>query len=78
MLDLLFFIASFPLTAYAVPAFGNLFSYDSPIVMLIALLLFMLVKSISAKEPSQKDAAINRRSFIWKIDRLCFGAYLIH
>ena len=45
--------------------------YDSPITVVHSALLFILSKQISTSK-------LSKDSIIWKIDRLCFGVYLIH
>lgn len=43
-------------------------SYQSPIIALIAALIFLFIK----------ETKINSNQYIWKIDRMCFGVYLVH
>ena len=45
-------------------------SYSSPLIAAMCMLLFVLVKDIYISE-KYRDA-------LWSIDRLCFGAYLVH
>ncbi len=47
---------------------GILLGYNSPLIAVIAALIFLLLKGCSIKN-------INH---LWKLDRLCFGVYLIH
>ena len=44
-------------------------SYNSPIIVLIAFGMFSLFVNLDFK---------NEKKCVWKIDRLCFGVYLIH
>ncbi len=46
----------------------DLLSYNSPIISAIAMLLFCFTKGFTCHDIKK----------IWKIDRLCFGVYLIH
>lgn len=64
---------SFYLTRYVAPELGNLFSYDSPIVVIIATTLFLSTKGLSIESLPSITA-----DTIWKVDRLCFGTYLVH
>ena len=43
-------------------------SYDSPVIGVLAAVVFLMFVS---KEWSEKF-------WLWRVDRLCFGAYLIH
>ena len=55
--------------AYQNPVLDNLWlGYNSPVVALMAMSVFMIFKNI--------DFAESKR--LWKIDRLCFCVYLIH
>ena len=44
-------------------------AYDSPIIAIMALSLYSLLVMNFEREVSQTE---------WRIDRLCFGVYLIH
>ncbi|MCD8314790.1 MAG: acyltransferase family protein [Firmicutes bacterium] len=52
---------------------GVLASYDSPFTALLAALIFMVFKNINQDGITESKAAL-----LWKIDRLCFGVYLVH
>lgn len=43
--------------------------YNSPVILLLAVSIYSIVLSYSVKMTSDK---------IWKLDRLCFGVYIIH
>ena len=48
---------------------GNKYlSYNSPVIAGISVCIFLLLRGIK----------INVSEYMWKIDRLCFGVYLIH
>lgn len=49
---------------------GDYLGYDSPIICLVGIFAFLLFKGVD----------INRahKEWIWNVDRLCFGVYLIH
>lgn len=47
---------------------GIIMSYDSPIAVLLTVGVFMLFNKINHQSTAR----------LWKIDRLCFGVYLIH
>ncbi len=51
----------------------KLYSYNSPLIAIYSIALFYLFQSIQFKINNEKVI-----SFIWKLDRLCFGAYIIH
>lgn len=48
-------------------------SYDSPLTAVLAALIFVAFKNVDQDGITESKAAI-----IWKIDRLCFGVYLVH
>ena len=48
-------------------------SYDSPIIALYSVAIYYLSQNLKVSELSEKHISV-----IWKIDRLCFGVYLIH
>lgn len=43
-------------------------SYDSPVIGVLAAVVFLMFVSKEWRE----------KSWLWRVDRLCFGAYLIH
>ncbi len=44
----------------------KLFTYNSPIIVILSVMIFSTLRGIQI------------RKSIWKVDRLCFGVYLIH
>lgn len=51
---------------------GNLnvvMSYNSPVAVVLSASIFVLVINSNIYQPSER---------LWKLDRLCFGTYLIH
>lgn len=53
---------------YHYPECKNLLSYDSPIIASLAITVFVLFIGLTT----------TKVEFVWNIDRLCFGVYLIH
>ena len=53
---------------FILPKGSRYFGYDSFLVAVIAALVFVLVKDVHVKNVDR----------LWKIERLCFGVYLIH
>lgn len=49
---------------------GDYLGYDSPIICLAGIFSFLLFKGTDIKNV--------RKEWIWNVDRLCFGVYLIH
>lgn len=49
---------------------GAVRSYSSPIIALIACIMYLLFKGISFSDETG--------SRLWKLDRICFGAYIVH
>ncbi len=54
---------------YNMPRWG-LVGYSSPLIALMSTILFLLFKGVTIKE--------KHSGMMWKLDRLCFGVYLIH
>lgn len=52
---------------------GILAAYDSPLIAFFAVLIFMAFKNINQGGITESKAAL-----LWKIDRLCFGVYIVH
>lgn len=50
---------------------GDYLGYDSPIIGMTSVFIFLLFKGIHVKSKEKQN-------ILWRIDRLCFGAYLIH
>lgn len=50
--------------------FSGVVGYSSPIIAALALLMFLTFKGITVNEKWNDT--------LWKIDRLCFGVYIIH
>lgn len=48
-------------------------AYDSPVIAIIAILIFMLFKGFNMKTLQDK-----RMDLLWRLDRCCFGVYIIH
>ena len=53
---------------YTVPHGDTWLDYHSPLIVIITTVMFALFKNI----------AINKMDRLWRIDRLCFGVYLVH
>lgn len=48
---------------------GEYLGYDSPVIGIAAIFLFLLFKGIQGNGANER---------LWRVDRLCFGVYLIH
>ena len=51
-----------------VPYGGALLGYNSPLIVVIASMVFLLLKG----------STIKASDHLWRLDRLCFGVYLVH
>ncbi len=47
---------------------NSYFNYNSPLMVVITILVFSLIKGIK----------VNSTERLWQIDRLCFGVYIVH
>lgn len=53
---------------YTIPNASDWTSYDSPLILSLAALIFVIFKNITVKGSER----------LWQADRLCFAVYLIH
>ncbi len=53
---------------YLLPNGSTFLNYNSPLIVVITILVFSLIRGIKVKNAQR----------LWQIDRLCFGVYLVH
>ena len=53
---------------FSVPHGGRYLGYDSVLIVVISAMIFILIKGVR----------VGNMDMLWKVDRLCFGVYLIH
>ena len=55
----------------------ELISYQSPLIALCSTCVFAVFMNIKGEKNARHERE-KRREIVWKVDRLCFGVYLIH
>lgn len=62
------YVVMLVINRFTVPSGGALLGSNSPLIVIIASMIFLLIKGIK----------INGSENLWRLDRLCFGVYLVH
>lgn len=57
---------------FTLPSMDYLVGYNSPLIVILSMAIFFFFKIRFC------NAGIKKEVSIWKVDRLCFGVYLIH
>ena len=65
---MIIFTALILIINYFVYGGGVYLGYNSPLIATVAAIIFILFKGVN----------IENKGLLWKLDRLCFGGYLIH
>lgn len=73
LVGIFFVLVLFVVADYFNLASDVLTAYDSPLIAILAALIFISFKNID-----EEDIAEPKAKLLWKMDRLCFGVYLVH